>query len=45
MRTHLRDEFELLVRIGALEREQLRVANERAHAAAFVRRETVLPAA
>jgi adenosine deaminase len=45
MRTHLRDEFELLVRIGALEREQLRVANERGHTAAFVRREPVLPAA
>jgi adenosine deaminase len=45
MRTHLRDEFELLVRIGALEREQLRLANERGHAAAFVRSEPVLPAA
>jgi adenosine deaminase len=45
MRTHLRDEFELLVRIGALEREQLPIANERGHAAAFVRREPVLPAA
>ena len=45
MRTHLRDEFELLVRIGALEREQLPAANERGHAAAFVRREPVLPAA
>ncbi len=45
MRTHLRDEFELLVRIGALEREQLPIANERGHAASFVRREHVLPAA
>src|SRR5438876_5575727 len=45
MRTHLRDEFELLVRIGALEREQLPIANERGHAAPFVRRERVLPAA
>jgi len=45
MRTHLRDEFELLVRIGALEREQLPIANERGHAASFVRREPVLPAA
>ena len=45
MRTHLRDEFELLVRIGALEREQLRSANERGHAASFVRQEPVLPAA
>jgi adenosine deaminase len=45
MRTHLRDEFELLVRIGALEREQLPIANERGHAASFVRREPILPAA
>jgi len=45
MRTHLRDEFELLVRIRALDREQLPIANERAHAASFVRREPVLPAA
>jgi adenosine deaminase len=45
MRTHLRDEFELLVRIGALARDQLPVANERGHAASFVRREPVLPAA
>src|SRR5437764_116822 len=45
MRTHLRDEFELLVRIGALEREQLPLANERGQAASFVRREPVLPAA
>src|SRR5438477_381980 len=45
MRTHLRDEFELLVRIGALERDQLREANARGHAAAFARREPVLPAA
>ena len=45
MRTHLRDEFELLVRIGALGRDQLPVANERGHAASFVRREPVLPAA
>jgi adenosine deaminase len=45
MRTHLRDEFELLVRIGALERDHLPIANERGHAASFVRREPVLPAA
>jgi adenosine deaminase len=45
MRTHLRDEFELLVRIGALERDQLPLANERGHAASFVRSEPVLPAA
>ena len=45
MRTHLRDEFELLVRIGALDREQLPAANERGHDASFVRPEPVLPAA
>jgi adenosine deaminase len=39
MRTHLRDEFELLVRIGALDREQLAEANARAHAATFIGRE------
>jgi adenosine deaminase len=41
MRTHLRDEFELLLRIGALDEEELREANDRAHAAAFGRRATV----
>jgi adenosine deaminase len=41
MRTHLRDEFELLLRIGALDEDELREANERAHAAAFRRRSPV----
>jgi adenosine deaminase len=36
MRTHLRDEFELLVRISALSEEELRQANARGHAASFV---------
>ncbi len=36
MRTHLRDELELLLRIGALSEEELRAANARGHAAAFV---------
>ena len=45
MRTHLRDELELLIRIGALDREQVTQANARGHAAAFGRREPVLPAA
>ena len=45
MRTHLRDGFEVLARIGALERDQLRVANERGHAAALCGNEPVLPAA
>jgi len=39
MRTHLRDEFDLLLRVGALTVEELRVANARGHEAAFLRRE------
>jgi adenosine deaminase len=35
MRTHLRDEFELLLRIGALGADEARAANARGHAAAF----------
>ncbi len=37
MRTHLRDEFELLLRLGALDEDELREANARGHAAAFSR--------
>ncbi len=37
MRTHLRDEFELLLRVGALDEDELREANARGHAAAFQR--------
>jgi adenosine deaminase len=37
MRTHLRDEFELLLRIGALDEEQLAEANRRGHDASFIR--------
>jgi len=36
MRTHLRDEFELLLRIGALTPDELDEANARGHAASFV---------
>jgi adenosine deaminase len=36
MRTHLRDEFELLERIGALDAAEISEANARAHAASFV---------
>jgi adenosine deaminase len=36
MRTHLRDEFELLVRIGALDDEEAQEANRRGHEASFV---------
>ena len=43
MRTHLRDELELLRRIGALDEDELREANARGHAAAFGRR-TAVPA-
>jgi len=38
MRTHLRDEFDLLRRIGALDENELRAANERGHEASFVTR-------
>jgi adenosine deaminase len=37
MRTHLRDELELLLRIGALDEDELREANARGHASAFAR--------
>ena len=36
MRTHLRDELELLERIGALDEDELREANERGHEASFI---------
>src|SRR5215210_4709807 len=36
MRTHLRDEFELLKRIEALDEDELRDANARGHEASFV---------
>jgi adenosine deaminase len=38
MRTHLRDELQLLLDVGALEPEALRDVNARGHQAAFVRR-------
>jgi len=37
MHTHLRDELELLERIGALTREELEAANRRGHEASFIR--------
>jgi adenosine deaminase len=37
MRTHLRDELDLLLRIGALDEEELAEANRRGHDASFVR--------
>jgi adenosine deaminase len=36
MRTHLRDEFELLLRIGAIDESELSEANRRGHESAFV---------
>ncbi len=45
MRTHLRDEFALLLRIGALDEDELREANARGHDASFVRDAALLPAA
>ena len=36
MRTHLRDEFELLLRIGALDRDEAAAANTRGHASSFL---------
>jgi hypothetical protein len=39
MRTHLREEFELLRRIGALDEDELRDANTRGHEASFLRGE------
>jgi adenosine deaminase len=36
MRTHLRDEFELLRRVGALDEDELEEANRRAHEASFL---------
>ena len=36
MRTHLRDELELLSRIGALSEDELRAANARGHSASFI---------
>ena len=36
MRTHLRDEFDLLLRVGALTQEELEEANRRGHEASFV---------
>jgi adenosine deaminase len=36
MRTHLRDEFELLLRIGALDDDELAEANRHGHTASFI---------
>ena len=44
MRTHLRDEFELLLRVGALDEDEARAANARGHAVSFVGRQAVAAA-
>src|SRR5215211_4086811 len=44
MRTHLRDELELLERIGALDADELAEANHRGHEATFLRGRPVLTA-
>ncbi len=44
MRTHLRDELDLLLRIGALDEDELREANARGHEASFVRRPVAVAA-
>jgi adenosine deaminase len=44
MRTHLRDELELLERIGALDGEELAEANRRGHEASFLRGRPVVAA-
>jgi adenosine deaminase len=41
MHTHLLDEFELLLRIGALSQSELAAANERGHDASFIGRRAV----
>jgi adenosine deaminase len=43
MRTHLRDEFDLLLRIGALGESELEEANRRGHEASFVHGRSVVP--
>ena len=44
MRTHLRDEFELLLRIGALDEDEAKTANARGHEASFIGRRAHAPA-
>jgi adenosine deaminase len=45
MRTHLNDELELLLRIGAADEDELRAANARGHEASFVAAGSLLPRA
>jgi hypothetical protein len=41
MHTHLRDELDLLKRIGALDEDELKTANRRGHEASFLGRRAV----
>jgi adenosine deaminase len=43
MRTHLRDELDLLLRIGALDEDELAVANRRGHEASFLHEGRLAP--
>jgi adenosine deaminase len=43
MRIHLRDELEMLERIGALDADELRAANARGHEASFIARRAHAP--
>jgi adenosine deaminase len=43
MRTHLLDEFELLLRIGAISQEELATANQRGHDVSFIGRRAMSP--
>ena len=45
MRTHLIDELELLLRIGAADEDELHAANARGHEASFIRTAALLPGA
>jgi len=45
MRTHLRDEFELLLRLDALTEDEAAAANARGHDASFLRGRAAVPAA
>jgi hypothetical protein len=45
MRTHLRDEFELLVRIDALSEDEAAAANARGHDSSFLGRPAAVSAA
>jgi adenosine deaminase len=38
MRTHLRNEFAMLLRIAAFDEAEARIANDRGHEATFIRR-------